>query len=319
MKVVHYSRGMSKASCRGTINELKVLRRLAEDVHPHPFLLQPYVCDGLWAWRSSGGYLHVLTELCTGGDLSYYKRLLSERTLSLICAEVILGLDHLHGLDIVHHDVKPQNILVNAAGHCVLSDYGGAQFLDEGGKCIRRRERGIGNAVMTIPFAAPELLCEDNRFPTYNVAVDYWSLAATLVSLVMDDDFLPGAQDMSMLTFRLRRIEKKMRQLGKSEEFVGFVMAVCRRNNVTHVRLCSHPSRSAIDLLLTWSASLAFEVVKDIGALAHGYAIEDARVHETRAPVDLLAELRQEQLSLVLDDSFDVRAQQVAVTSPMIP
>ncbi|KAI9056367.1 kinase-like protein [Trametes sanguinea] len=241
MKVVHFARGMSESACRGTINELKVLSRLADDSSPHPFLLQPYVGDEMWAWRSTKGYLHVLTEFCPGGDLSYYKRQLPERTLALICAEVILGLNHLHELGIVHHDLKPQNILVNADGHCVISDYGGAQFLDSGGE-IRRKERAVGNAVMTIPFAAPELLYEDNTFRTYNQAVDYWSLGATLVSLIMDDDMLPGAQDTSFLTFRVRRIENKMHQLGKSQDFTDFVLAVSRSTQKPYVRLDVHPS-----------------------------------------------------------------------------
>lgn len=89
MKVVHYAQGMSEVSCRGTINELKVLRRLALEIHPSPFLLQPFVCDELWAWRSAGQYLHIVTELCTGGDLSCYQYRLTDYNLALISAEVV--------------------------------------------------------------------------------------------------------------------------------------------------------------------------------------------------------------------------------------
>ncbi|OSC99704.1 kinase-like protein [Trametes coccinea BRFM310] len=318
MKVVHFARGMSESACRGTINELKVLRRLAEESSPHPFLLQPYVYDDMWAWRSTAGYLHVLTDFCAGGDLSYYKRQLSERTLALVCAEVILGLNHLHELGIVHHDIKPQNILVNAHGHCVISDYGGVQYLDDC-RQIRRKARGVGNAVMTIPFAAPELLYEDGAFPTYNQAVDYWSLGATLVSLIMDDEMLPGAQDTSFLTFRIRRIENKMHQLEKSQDFIDFVLALLEQSptrRLGYPEVADHAFLFGID----WQAVLElrcppFDFVKEIGALAHGFSVEDPRVHDTRSPVDFLVQLRQEQLSLVLDDSFDVKTHHAAMTS----
>ena len=97
----------------------------------------------------------------------------------------ILGLNHLHKLGIVHHDLKPQNILVTSEGHCVISDFGGAQFLDRD-KLITREPHGA-NAVMTVPFAAPELLCDEDSETTHTQAVDYWSLGTTLVSLLMDD------------------------------------------------------------------------------------------------------------------------------------
>ncbi|KAI0672338.1 kinase-like protein [Trametes maxima] len=314
MKIVHYSRGMSETSCRGVVNELKVLCRLAEDLRPAPYLLQPYAGDELWAWRSPGGYLHVVTELCTGGDLSCYQYRLSDETLALVCAEVIVGLHYLHELGIVHHDLKPQNVLVNAAGHCVIGDYGGAQFLDHRGR-IERGPRGM--AVMTIPFAAPELLSEGDT--TYGPEVDYWALGTTLVSLIMDDEFLPGARDSSTLWVRLRRVENKMRQLGVSEKLHGFIMALLDESPSTR------PSYHTIGELpflfdTDWDAVQKqrcppFRIVREIGALAHGFSIPVARVHETRAPVDLLERMRQEQLSLVVDASYDVEAHKTLITS----
>lgn len=89
MKIVHFAGGMSGAGCNGIINELKVLGRLAEEVNPSPFLLRPFLGDALWAWQSAGKYLHIVTELCTGGDLSKYKYSLTEYSLSLVCAEVV--------------------------------------------------------------------------------------------------------------------------------------------------------------------------------------------------------------------------------------
>ncbi|KAH9854600.1 kinase-like protein [Lenzites betulinus] len=320
MKIVHYARGMSESSCRGTINELKVFSRLAGEVSSPPFLLQPYVEDELWAWRSAGEYLHIVTELCTGGDLSCYQYRLSDLTLSLICAEVILGLDHLHRLGIVHHDIKPQNILVNGHGHCVISDYGGAQFLDASQRIHRKTQRNM--AVMTIPFAAPEVLSEnDSVYKTYDRAVDYWALGATLVSLIMDDDYLPGTQDIAMIMFRLRRIEKKMKALSVSEKLQHFIMALLDQSPS---RRPKYPEVAELPFLhdINWEEVQSlhcppFDYVKEVGVLAHGFSIPTARVHETRAPVDFLHRLRHEQLSLVVDDSYDVAAHRTALEADL--
>ncbi|OJT04169.1 hypothetical protein TRAPUB_5121 [Trametes pubescens] len=309
MKVVHYGRGLSDACCNGTINELKVLSRLAEDAHTSPFLLRPFLGDELWAWHSAGEYLHIVTELCTGGHLGWYKYNLVDYNLSLICAEVILGLNYLHRLGIVHHDLKPANILVNADGHCVIADFGGAQFLDVSGSLPHSQ---LQTAVMTDAFAAPELLCKDaSLYPMYDEAVDYWALGTTLVSLLMDDAYLPGSHDMSSMKRKLHVIEEKMEHGRASLRLRTFVMALLNMEPSERPRF---PEIGALELLrnVDWAAVEAlrvppFQIVKQVGAKSHGFEIPMAMAHETSKPVDFLARLRQEQLSLVVDDSYDVR------------
>ena len=91
---------------------------------------------------------------------------------------------HEHG--IVHHDLKPSNVMVSASGHCVIGDYGGARFLDKRGKLSRDSDSCM---VTTIPFAAPEILVDldHGQVKEYDEAVDYWSLGATIVSMVLDE------------------------------------------------------------------------------------------------------------------------------------
>lgn len=61
MKVMKHTQDWSAGSCRGIINELKVLSALATQKIQSRFLLGPYLGYDLWAWRSSKGYMHVLT------------------------------------------------------------------------------------------------------------------------------------------------------------------------------------------------------------------------------------------------------------------
>ncbi|KAI0634212.1 kinase-like protein [Trametes polyzona] len=321
MKVVHFARGMSKTSCQGTINELKVLRTLAEDDRYSPFLLQPHIAYGLWAWRSRGQYLHILTDLCTGGDLGWYSHLLSERALALVCAEVILGLDHLHGLGIVHHDIKPGNILVDARGHCVIADYGGAQFLDRNGQVSRIRNK---LAVMTVPFAAPEVLSDDEvKYPTYDCAVDYWALGATLVAMTLGEHYLPGTADIDELRHGQTNIQEALERYGASESFRQCVMALMDECPTTRVR---YPGVKKLPFLrrVDWEAvrdlrCAPLDYVKEVPALAHGFTMPSEQRHGMREPpVDLLHRLRQEHLSLQLDDSYDVPAQKAALERSLV-
>ena len=47
-------------------------------------------------------------------------------------AEIILGLEYLHGLGILHRDLKLENVLMDKDGHVYLSDFYEATKLGEG-------------------------------------------------------------------------------------------------------------------------------------------------------------------------------------------
>lgn len=66
-------------------------------------------------------------ELCSGGDLygllqkyGYFK----EEIAKFYLAEILLGLEYLHNLDIVYRDLKPENILLTSEGHLKIADFG---------------------------------------------------------------------------------------------------------------------------------------------------------------------------------------------------
>ncbi|XP_076437957.1 uncharacterized protein LOC143277104 [Babylonia areolata] len=54
----------------------------------------------------------------------------NQQQLRFYLAEVVEALDHVHRNDIIHCDVKPDNILLNKDGHIMLADFGACQFLD---------------------------------------------------------------------------------------------------------------------------------------------------------------------------------------------
>ena len=49
---------------------------------------------------------------------------ISEERASIYAAEVIIAIESLHDRDIIYRDLKPENVLLNEDGHCVLTDFG---------------------------------------------------------------------------------------------------------------------------------------------------------------------------------------------------
>jgi serum/glucocorticoid-regulated kinase 2 len=73
-------------------------------------------------------------DVCTGGELFYHlSRLkkLTESASKFYFAEILLGLEHLHSLDIVYRDIKPENILLDIDGHIRIADFGLSKIIPQ--------------------------------------------------------------------------------------------------------------------------------------------------------------------------------------------
>lgn len=66
---------------------------------------------------------------CPGGDLKSLRRrwraqtTFPESVIRFYAAELVLALEHLHGLGVVHRDLKPENVLIQDSGHIMLVDF----------------------------------------------------------------------------------------------------------------------------------------------------------------------------------------------------
>ncbi|ODV75954.1 protein kinase RIM15 CYBJADRAFT_165331 [Cyberlindnera jadinii NRRL Y-1542] len=101
----------------------------------------PYVAK-LFSSFQSKDYLFLVMEYLPGGDCSTLVRMLGglpEEWSRQYIAEVIAGVDDMHQKGIVHHDLKPDNLLIDSSGHLKLTDFGLSRM-----GLIRRQERIAG-------------------------------------------------------------------------------------------------------------------------------------------------------------------------------
>ncbi|KAK4320510.1 hypothetical protein Pmani_008632 [Petrolisthes manimaculis] len=107
--------------------------------------------------------------------LSSERGKLSERITKFIIYQILTALKHLHSKNIVHCDLKPENVLLSSASdfpQVKLCDFGFARIIGE--KSFRR------SVVGTPAYLAPEVL----RNKGYNRSLDMWSVGViTYVSL----------------------------------------------------------------------------------------------------------------------------------------
>ncbi|CAH8841629.1 unnamed protein product [Trichobilharzia szidati] len=161
----------SDSSIRCVLRERKILERLALADSQSPFLPMLYYsiwknCVSAFVLREGSG--------CDLYDLLCHVGCLSETNARFYIAEIICGLEHLHSLNIVHLDVKPENILFYPDGHVFVSDLDRSYDLSQNGKPT------LDDFTGTPLFMAPEVA----RGEIIDVRSDTWSLGVLTAEMI---------------------------------------------------------------------------------------------------------------------------------------
>ena len=122
----------------------------------------------------------MVTKFVQGGDLGNYihniEGALSEDLVRNLALQVALGIQGLHQRNIMHRDIKPDNLLVSdasASPKVFIADFGAAVQLESpSGKATFR----IGTA----GYTAPELI----QGQPYGLKIDVWSLGCLIYSML---------------------------------------------------------------------------------------------------------------------------------------
>uniref|UniRef100_A0A7N8X834 G protein-coupled receptor kinase n=1 Tax=Mastacembelus armatus TaxID=205130 RepID=A0A7N8X834_9TELE len=137
-----------------------------------------FIVNLAYAYNSKN-HLCLVMDLMNGGDLSFHIYQLGERGLPMervvyYTAQITTGILHLHSMDIVYRDMKPENVLLDGKGQCRLSDLGLAVELPKGKMICQKVSAG------TTGYMAPELL----RQEYYRMSVDWWALGCSIYEMV---------------------------------------------------------------------------------------------------------------------------------------
>merc|ERR1719265_2581467 len=187
MKMLRKENVVMRNQVEHTKSERNVLERVT-----HPFIVTLH-----YAFQTPKKLYFVL-EYCAGGELFFHLSRagrFSEWRCRFYAAEILLAIGHLHSLDIIYRDMKPENILLDADGHVKLTDFG---LSKEGIQDNFSAKSMCG----TPEYIAPEILNKAG----HGKAVDWYSLGALAYEMLTG---LPPfyTRDREKLFERIRRGE----------------------------------------------------------------------------------------------------------------
>ncbi|KAL5217698.1 hypothetical protein ABZP36_018382 [Zizania latifolia] len=164
------------------LSEVDILRRIR---HPNIIALHESIRDG--------GKIFLVLEYCRGGDLHSYlqqHKRVSETVAKHFIQQLASGLQMLRENNVVHRDLKPQNILLvanNENSLLKIADFGFAKFLEP----FSLAETLCGSPL----YMAPEVM----QAQKYDAKADLWSVGIILYQLVTGSPPFTGESQIQLL------------------------------------------------------------------------------------------------------------------------
>ncbi|KAJ8532989.1 hypothetical protein K7X08_015878 [Anisodus acutangulus] len=148
------------------------------------------------------GKIYIVLEYCRGGDLSMYiqqrQGKIPEATAKHFMQQIACGLEILRHNNLIHRDLKPQNLLLssnNDSSTLKIADFGFARSL---------QPRGLAETLCGSPlYMAPEIM----QLQKYDAKADLWSVGAILFQLVTGKTPFTGNNQIQLLQNILKSTE----------------------------------------------------------------------------------------------------------------
>lgn len=180
-------------------------------------------------------YLIIIMEYVSGGDLLTYvkkRNKLSENVAKYIFRQIILSLEFTHQQNIIHRDIKLDNILLDIHGNIKICDFGVSKY-------IKTKKEIMYDQCGTPAYIAPEILKGQGY---EGQPVDIWSSGVVLYAML--SGMVPfKAVDMNDLQKLITKGEYSEIEGVSSmcNELISQILEVDPKKRITCEEIINHP------------------------------------------------------------------------------
>lgn len=159
-------------------HELKTLKHLSGNIH-----IVTVFDDGVYVDEEGRERPFGILQQLSGGTLAVKvkSRPLREEEATLVAIGLTDALGYAHHHNVLHCDVKPDNVMLDESGNPVWIDFGIAKVLDADGNEVSIMSEAGSVAVGTPPFMSPEHFLGRHAVSEQS---DLWSMGVLLVQMM---------------------------------------------------------------------------------------------------------------------------------------
>ncbi|XP_027186839.1 serine/threonine-protein kinase ATG1c-like isoform X2 [Cicer arietinum] len=220
---------LNKKLQESLMSEIVILKRIN---HPNIISLHDII--------QAPGKIHLVLEYCKGGDLSLYIQRhgrVPEATAKHFMRQLATGLQVLRDNNLIHRDLKPQNLLLSRNDEksvLKIADFGFARSL---------QPMGLAETLCGSPlYMAPEIM----QLQKYDAKADLWSVGTILYQFVTGKTPFTGNNQIQLLQNIMKSTELQFPSDSQSlsSECKDLCQKLLRRNPVerlTFEEFFNHP------------------------------------------------------------------------------
>jgi mitogen-activated protein kinase 1/3 len=249
----------NRIDAKRTLREIKLLRHMDhENVITITDIIRPPT-------RENFNDVYIVYELM---DTDLHQIIRSNQSLTedhcqYFLYQILRGLKYIHSANVLHRDLKPTNLLLNANCDLKIADFGLARTLSE--------TDFMTEYVVTRWYRAPELLLNCSA---YTAAIDVWSVGCIFMELLNRTPLFPGrdyVHQLRLITELIGTPEDKDLGFLRNDNARRYIKQLPRHARIPLSQKFKGLNRAALDLA---EKMLVFDPAKRItveDALAHPY------------------------------------------------